>query len=331
MIYLKDLRDLEVANWKIDRLLEDKERLYKQNDKYYSTVTYYDLPDKSKYSISDSKKQYLRNNLMFYISLIIILMSLIWIFLGFRNVIINQDEGFMFLYIFTVPIAIVSLILSGGWFLSKISDKSYYKNQWNQAIAQYESDLKKYKQMNEQERVRTKDFPNKIAMNYNNWIKEKEFFEGEKKKVQKLLHNLYNINIIPTPYRNLESIYYIYDYMASSQQSLEQTLLHERMENGIKRLSCKIDTVIKQNERIIFNTRRIAEGVENIGRKASLILEDMDHISNEVDSISANSTQILESCRNTERNSEIAAQYSQIAAKDAEAIAYFSLANYLRN
>lgn len=68
-----------------------------------------------------------------------------------------------------------------------------------------------------------------------------QHLKEELEKVKTLLQEAYALNILASAYRNVVSVYYIYEYMSTSQASLEETLIHEHMENGIKRIESKLD------------------------------------------------------------------------------------------
>lgn len=121
------------------------------------------------------------------------------------------------------------------------------------------------------------------------------FYSQEIQKVDALLSEAYSLNILPAPYRNLHSVYYIYEYMSTSQATLEETLLHEHMENGFQRILSRLDTIITQNEKIIRLQRLSNQQASNI----------------------------LASCQNTEMQVRINNQYLR-------ANAFFQQANYLR-
>ena len=128
--------------------------------------------------------------------------------------------------------------------------------------------------------------------------------------MNQLLRSYYSMNILPNTYRNLASVYYIYDYMSSSQENLQDTLLHEHMENGIQRILAKLDTIISQNQELIFRTH---------------ILE-----ANSKEMINHNK-EMLRSLNQTQLNTADAAKYAELGANYSAATAYFSLANYLNN
>lgn len=78
-----------------------------------------------------------------------------------------------------------------------------------------------------------------------------QFCAQEYKKVRQLLDEAYAFNIIPAPYRNLTSAIYIYDYMSTSGATLEETLMHSHMEDGIQKITSRLDTIIRQNMQML--------------------------------------------------------------------------------
>ena len=48
-----------------------------------------------------------------------------------------------------------------------------------------------------------------------NWAQRSAYLRNELNKVESLLTEYYNQNILPAPYRNLAALIYIYDYMLS--------------------------------------------------------------------------------------------------------------------
>lgn len=136
----------------------------------------------------------------------------------------------------------------------------------------------------------------------NLWNSQAAHLQKQFDKVDSLLENGYSLNIIPAPYRNLASMYYIYDYMSTSQASFEDTLMHEHMENGIQRILSRLDTIIAQNEQIIFQNRQLeAQNRQMIER----------------------TDRMLASLQRTEQNTLAGAQYAKISAQHTQTIAVF--------
>jgi hypothetical protein len=138
------------------------------------------------------------------------------------------------------------------------------------------------------------------------WSSRCNYLEKEQGKVNRLLSQAYRFNIIPNQYRNLASIYYIYDYMSSSQASLSDTLIHEHMEDGIQRILQRLDVIIDQHRDFLLQNRLMEI---NNQQRTNQIMSTLNKIE--------------EYGRDTTNNTRIAANY-------AESSTYFSLANYLK-
>lgn len=155
-------------------------------------------------------------------------------------------------------------------------------------------------------RTAQKDYDNKYANN-NRMLKNKQGIEREYWEADRLLTKVYNCNIIPGPFRrNIYAIYYLYDFLSTSRESLSAALLHYDL-NEIKK---KLDKIIEQQEEIIIQ---------------NAILESQN--SRMIEQNAA----MLTNLANIESNTDRAAQYAEIAAKNAEACAWISLANYIKN
>lgn len=105
---------------------------------------------------------------------------------------------------------------------------------------------------------------------------------NEKAAAEQLLKKAYAADIIPLQFRNIEGVYYLYDYLSTSKQSLSEALMQANLE-AIKQ---KLDQMIKlQSVQIIQQ----AQANARLGR-------------------------IMEFSEATMNNSAVAAQYAQIAA-----------------
>lgn len=142
------------------------------------------------------------------------------------------------------------------------------------------------------------------------WQPRNVWYQQEIGKRTNLLKAFYDMNIIPVQFRNVSAICYIYDYMSTSQESLTTALFDQHMEDGIRRLEAKLDSIISNLETMVYETRCIRQNSERM--------------------IAQNSG-MLESLQRTESNTLQAAQYAQLSANYSKANAYFSLATYLKN
>lgn len=177
------------------------------------------------------------------------------------------------------------------------------------AYSEYKEELENVIMMNEEEQSKYEKNEGQRKALTSEWDRRYSFLMLEDKKVQNLLEKYYAINIIPSPYRNLASLYYIYEYMSSSQATLEDTLFHEHMENGIQRILARLDYIIAQNRQIIFQNRIMEANSQKIISNTKSMLGSLEKIEGDV---------------------SLASKYAQLSACYNEANAYFSLATYLQ-
>lgn len=139
-------------------------------------------------------------------------------------------------------------------------------------------------------------------------IKDKKYnLSGMKKELDKateLLEDAYDINIIPTQFRNVYAVYYLNDFIQTSNESLSTALLHFDL-NEIKQ---KLNTVIEQQKEIIVNQAIIQ------AQNEQMIMQNQN---------------MLQSLASIEGNAHMASQYARIAANNAEACAWIGIANYI--
>lgn len=80
-------------------------------------------------------------------------------------------------------------------------------------------------------------------------LKDRKALMEEIESLEKLLKKTYDVNVIPSRFRkNLYAIYYLHDFVTSSNQSLATAMLHFDL-NEIK---AKLDRIIDQQEEIII-------------------------------------------------------------------------------
>ena len=102
--------------------------------------------------------------------------------------------------------------------------------------------------------------------------------------------------------------------MSSSQATLEETLLHEHMEDGIQRLERKLNTIMDQLDNIIYETRCLRSEFKSSIQKT----------------IEQNN-EMLASLKQTESNTRHAAEYAELAANYGRVNTFFAVADYFRN
>lgn len=128
---------------------------------------------------------------------------------------------------------------------------------------------------------------------------------AEYQQVDNQLKHSYSVNIIPSQFRNLYAVYYLYEFLSTSDNTLSEALLHYDLDE-IKR---KLDIVIQQQEQIILNQEL------QISQNESLRKQNDD---------------LIKYAIATETNTRMAAQYTEVAAANTEALMYMSVAHYIR-
>ena len=88
------------------------------------------------------------------------------------------------------------------------------------------------------------------------WDRKMERFDREIRTAGELLDVYYSLNVLPAEYRNIVSAFYIYEYMSLLSQSLEDTLAFTNLDDGIHRLSEKLDGVILDQKEEILRLRK---------------------------------------------------------------------------
>lgn len=285
LIYLRDLRDLELAKRKIETVYSRELQNYRETLNSLSNTNFVQIPRKeSDWSVG---------------MVVWLIVSLFLTFMGiyaFVNVVKDGAPSFI------IAIVIIFIIIFGGISISIISG----------AISDSKINKRKIDDVynhNRLEQRRVEENKEKITKLECDWKRRKDFLKSEAKKVVSLLNYNYGLNIIPNEYRGLASIYYIYDYMSSSQETLSSTLLHEGIRAGIEKILQKLDLIIEQNERIIFNSH-INESHNDIMIKQN--------------------EQMLRMLEQAEIDRRLAAQYAEILAYYNMTNSYFSLADYLK-
>ncbi|MBQ7096074.1 MAG: zinc ribbon domain-containing protein [Clostridia bacterium] len=144
--------------------------------------------------------------------------------------------------------------------------------------------------------------------------------EDDLTKASELLKKQYDLNIIPNKFRNLESIWYICDYFDSSTESLSEILVHLDLDE----IKEKLDNIIKNQQKIIIN-----QAIQ-IAQNKSIITQNQE-ILGRLSSIEHNTEKISQNTQEIANNTLSTTQWSQIAANNAEACAWISMANYIKN
>lgn len=126
---------------------------------------------------------------------------------------------------------------------------------------------------------------------------ERQSLYEKYQEADKILTKMYTVNLIPQQFRNIYAIYYLYDYLSTSQSNLESAMLHFNLEE----IKAKLDKVIAQQQEIILQQSiQISQNDEMIAQNKKLIAHAIA----------------------TEKNTRLAAQYHEIEAANLQSIAF---------
>ncbi|WP_028506413.1 hypothetical protein [Ruminococcus sp. FC2018] len=179
------------------------------------------------------------------------------------------------------------------FFLLGISDIVKYKNEKKEGKNRY---IKKREDLNSSEAsaLATKE---KYESEYNKWKEETSAITteilSEEQYTREILKNAYNANIIPLQFRTIEGVYYLYDYLSTSNQSLAEALMQANLESIKQRL----EQVIAVQGKMVIEQQQANAKLANIQQT---------------------NQQILENAKRTVINTAQAAKYAQIAATNTE-------------
>ncbi len=182
-----------------------------------------------------------------------------------------------------------------AFFLDKIAQREEARDAFFEAYAEFAEEAPLIYQSN----VRN----NRVSAEI--WESQINDMTKELETIERLLKQAYDVNIIPSQFRySIHAIYYLNEFITTSNESLSTALLHFDLDE-IKR---KLDEIISQQETIII------QNAVMIAQNSKLLAQNQKQ---------------LEHLSRIERNSAQAAQYAKIAANNAETCAGISMARYI--
>ena len=292
VFYLKELRDLEIAKYKLnDKMKNEKYNYYTYNSNNGKAY----LQEVPQFNSIVGLAKLIFEIAMFIIAAIslVMLVKIMWQSKGWG---IFDEFGKLMKYTFV-------LCLSAG------VGGAAFAHGW----CGYFGEKKRYHRIileNKKEEERVRENQNKLANYKQQYDENMSVYKEGLKKVEQLLTDYYSLNIIPKQYRNIQSIMYIYDYMQSSQEDLRDALFSNQINEGINKIVEKLDTIINNQGEMIMANRRIES------KQQSIINQN---------------NQMLNSFQNIEANTEESAYYSKLSAYYNAANAYYSYAKYLED
>lgn len=292
LVYLRDLRDLEMARIRIAEIADEEYAEAEEKVEELGVAELYEVP--APVDVSDAEAA--RNKSVAF-TCVLFSMGLIF-----------AIAEMIFLGVVSMVIAFFSIF----FLVANASELSAKKREAHEV----HSHRMKLLEHNRKEEERVKANAEQIRQISDDWDKRNEFLVSEDQKVEKMLEEAYAANILAAPYRNIESLIYIYDYMSTSHASLSETLFHEHMENGIQRLLERLDEMIEHMQEMVFSTRILEAQSQRLIDQNQDMLNSLERLA--------------DSGEATQRNTEETAQYARIGAGYNAANAYFSMANYLK-
>lgn len=133
---------------------------------------------------------------------------------------------------------------------------------------------------------------------------------------KRILNDLYEVNMIPTKYRNIGCAYFIYDFFSTSNVPLNNVFLHLDLD----KIQSQLDTVIKNQRDIILQQAII------ISQNKEIIAQNQE-LFEELSDMNKTMHDDLGSIR---QSSDETSEWARIAALNAEACAWIGFANYIR-
>ena len=135
-----------------------------------------------------------------------------------------------------------------------------------------------------------------------------EVLEKDFQWAKEVLETFYDMNLLPYEYRNLHSVFYIYEYMSLLVQSLESVLVMPQLDEGIERMERKMESVIRSQIHDIMDLRKQEiSSPEMVEKQAALLM----HLSQ------------------TELNPADSMRYAQLSVNSSTAHAFFKSVPYL--
>jgi hypothetical protein len=195
--------------------------------------------------------------------------------------------------VLAVILAIIGVIMIIIRLIQSIKEHKSYQ----QRLARYNSVI-----ANDQQRV------GREIVEQKRLIPIKAEIHKEWEKVGAILKKAYSVNLIPEQYRNLYAVYYLNEYLSTSQESLRDALLHCNLHYNFEAIKQKLDAIYHQVSNLVIEQAITNARLENIQEQ---------------------NENLLEHAIKTANNTAKAAQYSQIAAANTEAMVYIGIAQYI--
>lgn len=244
-IYLKNVRDLELARYKTGQLINEWNARIRQCEK-----------DKHGAERHDYKQN--ESRVGSWVVIIICIIVIIFMFYSLTEVEDLWKSWFWWFGFF---------VYGGvaGWLLYDVISDRKQVAEYNGWAYRQNIEIDEFNRKWQDETKKEIDACKKYV----------SYLKSEYNEIKMLLIEEYSLNIIPNQFRKLSAVYYIYDFMSSSPISFEQVLLHQHLEDGIQRIESKLSAIIAQNSQKIFNDRCIMEQNNQISERQNAMLSSL--------------------------------------------------------
>ena len=290
LVYLQNVRDLEVAMYRISQIGGEELRAYKSMEHQLTATNYQPLPKKPTENVS-GVRTFL--SLFFLLGAMTSIVALVTV--------LNESHSF--------PTWVWAPLLAGIIIFPFDSYICSNAHRHRIDMRTYHRQLLATKQHNEAEQARERQNLTALQRERAQWNRKDQYLKQELKTVDALLQEAYQLNLIPSQFRSLAHVCYIYRSMRTSQLTLTDVLYHTPIEDEVQQILKQLDTIISKNDQLIFNQRFMeAQNQKSLTDKINL----------------------LATLQHAEANPLAAAYYTKISSNYTKTTAYFSLANYLK-
>ena len=262
LIYLNNIRTLETI------VYESCEKQEKLNERLARVQVFQLEPPNTpisiesvEYSVRDSKKRLIAC----IIGLLVFVF--IWICMGMGNKSWNDsslDSMFKGLFVFGVIICFPLGLFVSIYQFKEFKDSKSILEETKIENEKYNYELNRYELAKSEKLKKNEELIINIKM-------LNDELNTEILSTRNELDEAYKLNIIPLPFRNIEGIYYLFDYLSTSKETLSNALLHANIDSikqklkEVIKIQSDILLVQAQNNIIMYEqNQQIIDSMQNI-------------------------------------------------------------------
>ncbi len=213
-----------------------------------------------------------------------------------------------------IAMVVLGLIIFGAIlvfsFFGILGDKDE-KRELREKIEKQKAHNEKVKKYNASEKQRVVNNQPMIKNKKMSLEERKNYWDSEIIRVNELLQLAYDVNLIPEQYRRkLPAILYLYDFVNTSNMTLESALISYQIEEGIQRIESKLDKIIHGQMQLLASSER--KEYQN-------------------QAIIDGNIKMLNRLQRVEANTSTAAQYAKINSSYAKTCAFYSSASFWKD